>query len=110
MVPFSFYQALLKSRVMKERSLPSSPLTGVKRTTLPIFFISPNWVQHHAGLVGQTCRFAPIKKSPDLPMLPSKNPHEPNLFPEIQPPYGTLHFLSVFICVHPWLKNPVRFQ
>jgi hypothetical protein len=25
MVPFSFHQALLKSRVMKERSLPSSP-------------------------------------------------------------------------------------
>jgi hypothetical protein len=39
-----------------------------------------NWVQRHAGLVGQTCRFAPIKKLPCLPMLPSKNPHEPNPF------------------------------
>jgi hypothetical protein len=77
MVPFSFPQPLLKSRVMKERSLPSSPLTGAKRTILPIFFISPNWVQRHAGLVGQTCRFAPIKKLPSLPRLPSKNPLEP---------------------------------
>ena len=34
MVPFSFRQALLKSRVMKERSWPSSPLTGAKRVAL----------------------------------------------------------------------------
>jgi len=70
MVPFSFYQALLKSRVMKERSLPSSPLTGAKRAALLTFH-----------LVGLTCRFAPIKKLPCLPMLPPKNPHESNLFP-----------------------------
>jgi hypothetical protein len=30
MVPFSFPQPLLKSRVMKERSWPSSPLAGAK--------------------------------------------------------------------------------
>ncbi|MGA2868526.1 MAG: hypothetical protein ABSF34_05130 [Verrucomicrobiota bacterium] len=35
-------------------------------------------IDGHAGLVGQTCRFAPIKKPPCLPMLPSKIPHEPN--------------------------------
>jgi hypothetical protein len=59
---------------MKERSLPSSPLTGAERATLPAPY-----------LVGQTCRFAPIKKPPYLPMLPSKNRHEPNPFPETQP-------------------------
>jgi hypothetical protein len=35
MVPFSFPQPRLKSRVMKERSLPSSPLTGAKQAALP---------------------------------------------------------------------------
>src|ERR1700722_17673126 len=59
MVPFSFHQALLKSRVMKIRSLPSSPLAGAKRAALPTFFISTNWVQRHAGLVRQTCRLTP---------------------------------------------------
>ena len=33
MVPFSFPQPLLKSRVMKERLLTLSPLTGAKRAT-----------------------------------------------------------------------------
>src|SRR5271156_5432487 len=93
MVPFSFHQALLKSRVMKRRSLPSSPLIGAKRAGLPT-----------SHLVGQTCRFAPIKKLPCLPLLPSKNPHEPNPFPETQPPHGVLHFLSVSIGVPPWLR------
>jgi hypothetical protein len=110
MVPFSFLQTLLKSRVMKERLLPSSPLTGAKRATL----LNPY-------LVGQTCRFAPIKKLPCLPILPSnnfsepngrdgvspssipmwpwKNRHEPNPFPKTQPAPGVLHFLSVPIAV-----------
>jgi hypothetical protein len=35
MVPFSFHQPLLKSRVMKERSWPSSPLTGAKNPHEP---------------------------------------------------------------------------
>src|SRR6202034_4068981 len=73
MVPFSFLEPLLKSRVMKERSLA---------LVAPRF---PNRVQRHAGLVGQTCRFAPIKKLHCLPMLPSKNPPEPSPFPGTQP-------------------------
>jgi hypothetical protein len=103
---------------MKERSLPPSPLTGAKRAAQPTF---------HP--VGQSCRFAPTKKLSCLPMLPSKNPdepnwegrrvavlipalpwknpHEPNSFPETQPAPGTLHFLSVSIGVHPWFKNLV---
>jgi hypothetical protein len=56
------------------------------------------------GLVGQTCRFAPIKKPPCLPMLPSKNPHELNPFPGIQPAHGVLQLLSVSTGVHPWLR------
>src|SRR6202021_1233787 len=84
MVSFSFHQAVLESRVMKERSWPSSPLTGAKRAILPTPY-----------LVGQTCRFAPIKKLPCLPMLPSKNPYEPSPFPKTQPGPGVLHFLSV---------------
>jgi hypothetical protein len=56
MVPFSFPQALLKSRVMKIKLLLSSPLAGAKLAALPIFFISSNWVQRHAGRVGQSCR------------------------------------------------------
>src|SRR5271170_6942577 len=108
MVPFSFPQPLLKSRVMKERSLLSSPLTGAKQAALPIFFISPNrvlfflfitahgGVQRHAGLVGRRCRAAPIKNPPCLPILPSKNPHEPNPFPGTQPAPGVLHFYPWF--------------
>jgi len=84
MVPFSFSQPLLKSRVMKERSLASSPLTGAKRATPTTPYP-----------VGQTCRFAPIKKLRCLPMLPSENLHEPNPFPETQLAHGVLHFLSV---------------
>jgi hypothetical protein len=84
MVPFSFPQTLLKSRVMNERLLPSSPFTGAKRATLP----SPY-------LVGQTCWFAPIKKPSCLSMLPSKNLHEPNLFPGTHTAHGILHFLSL---------------
>jgi hypothetical protein len=30
MIPFSYFQGRLNSRVMKERSLPSLPLTGAK--------------------------------------------------------------------------------
>jgi hypothetical protein len=87
-------------------------------------------IDRHAGLVGQTCRFASIKKPPCLPMLPSKNPnepnwegrrvavpipalpwknrHEPNSLPETQPPHGVLYFSSEPI--HRWFKKPVRFQ
>jgi hypothetical protein len=112
MVPFSFTKALLKSRVMKERSWPSSPLA------------SPNWVQRHAGLVRQSCRFAPVKKPPYLPMLPLKKPllsfpqlrgysfsfNALNPFPGTQPTHGALHFLSVSTGINPWFKKPVRFQ
>jgi hypothetical protein len=42
-------------------------------------------------------------------MLPSKNPHAPNLFPETQPTHGVLYFLSVPIGT-PWLKKPAKFQ
>src|ERR1700678_1753518 len=119
MVPFSFRQTLLQSRVMKERSLPSSPLTGAKpsppkplsavalakgdcaKEESPPDTFPPNWVQRHAGLVGQTCRFAPIKKSPVYQCCHRKIAMEPNLFPETQPAHGILHFLSVSICVHP---------
>jgi hypothetical protein len=66
---------------MKERSLPSSPLTGAKRAALP--------TSHPAG---QSCRFAPIKKLPCLPMLPSKNPHESGILPA----FGFLHFFHVY--------------
>jgi hypothetical protein len=96
MVPFSHFQVLLNSRVMKRRSLPSSPLTGAKRAVLPA-----------SHPVGQNCRFAPTKKLPCLPMLPSKNPHEPNPLPGTQPAPGTLHFLSVSIDVYPWLETSV---
>jgi hypothetical protein len=41
-----------------------------------------------------------------MPALPSKNPHEPNPFPETQPPHGVLHFLSVSVGGHPWFKKP----
>src|ERR1700728_682352 len=99
MVPFSFPQPLLKSRVMKERSLPSSPLIGAKQTTL-----------HASHPVGQTCRFAPIKELPCLPRLPSKNFPELNPFPEIQPAPGILYFLSVPIGVHPWFKKDLGFK
>jgi hypothetical protein len=52
---------------MKERSLPSSPPAGAKRTALPT-----------SQLVGRRCCAAPIEKLPYLPMLPSKNPPEQN--------------------------------
>jgi hypothetical protein len=95
---------------MKERSWPSSPLTGTKQAALPIFFISPNWVQRHAGLVGQSCRFVPIKKPPYLPMLPSKNPHEPNLFLGTQPALGVLHFsIRVYLSIR-GLKDQSDFR
>jgi hypothetical protein len=84
---------------MKEQSLPSSPLTGAERVILPAPY-----------LVGQTCRFAPIKKLPCHPMLPSKNPHEPNSFLGIQPPHGVLHFLSLLTCDHPWFKKDLAFK
>jgi hypothetical protein len=93
MVPFSHFQVLLNSRVMKRRSLPSSPLTGVKQAVLSA-----------SHLVGQSCRFAPTKKPPWPPMLSWKNPHEPNPFPGIQSAHGVLHFLSMSIGIHPWLR------
>jgi hypothetical protein len=43
-------------------------------------------------------------------MLPWKNPHEPNYFPEAQPVPGVFHFLSTSIHVHPQFKKPARFQ
>jgi hypothetical protein len=56
MVPFSFLQPLLELRMMKIQLLLSSPLAGAKLAALLIFFIFPNWVQRHAGRVGQSCR------------------------------------------------------
>jgi hypothetical protein len=125
MVPFSYFQSLSYSRVMKERSLPSSPsvtLDPWPRVDPPPHpprscdsLSSPigsgvdhrlaSIIDRHAGPVGQTCRFAPIKKIVCLPRLPAKNPYEPNLFPETHPAPGVLHFLSVPIVVHPWFKN-----
>jgi hypothetical protein len=55
-------------------------------------------IDRHAGPVGRRCRTAPIKKPSYLPMLPSKNPHEPKLFPETHP---TRHS-SFSIPAHPW--------
>src|SRR5271156_6753597 len=103
MVPFSFPQPLIKSQVMKIQLLLSSPVTGAKpsppkpcaKEESPPDTFPPNWVQRHAGLVGQSCRFAPIKKPPYLSMLPSKNLHEPNLFPGTHTAHGILHFLSL---------------
>jgi hypothetical protein len=54
------------SRVMKERSLPSSPLTGAKRAYLPTFFISPNWVP---GVDHRPSRWSGKAK---LPLCPNK--------------------------------------
>src|ERR1700691_767669 len=93
MVPFSFPQPLLKSRVMKERSLPSSPHTGAKRVILC------------APYLGKPAGLPQLQKLPCHPMLPSKNRHEPNPFLGIQSPHGVLHFLSLLTCDHPWLKK-----
>jgi hypothetical protein len=76
------------SRVMKERSWPSSPLTKAKQAVLPTF-----------NPVGQSCRFAPIKKL-SIYSVAIENAYEPNSLPETQPADG----------VYPWLKKPVRFQ
>jgi hypothetical protein len=107
MVPFSFPQPRLKSRVMKEH------LTDVLDDGINGFLDNGSMVSiidRDAGLVGKTCRFAPIKELPCLPRLPSKNSPEPNPFPEAQPAPGILYFLSVPIGVHPWFKKDLGFK
>jgi hypothetical protein len=46
--------------------LPSSPLTGVKRATPPIFFIPPNWVH---GVDHRPSRWSGKAKLPLRPNL-----------------------------------------
>ena len=55
MVPFSFFQGLINSRVMKIQLLLSSPPAGAKRTVLPA-----------SHLVEQSCRFAPTLPHPPI--------------------------------------------
>jgi len=107
MVPFSFPQPRLKSRVMKEH------LTDVLDDGINGFLDNGSMVSiidRDAGLVGKTCRFAPIKELPCLPRLPSKNSPELNPFPETQPAPGILYFLSMPIGVHPWFKKDLGFK
>jgi hypothetical protein len=80
----------------------TAPVKVASDERMIMAIVAPHWAEtSHTTipyLAGQTCRFAPTKKLPCLPMLPSKNPHEPNPFPETQPSHGILHFLSVPIC------------
>src|ERR1700678_1716655 len=99
MVPFSFPQPPLKSRVMKKSIYTPRPATRGSVGNVQGAGLLDNGVQRHAGLVGQTCRFAPIKKFPYLPMLPSKYPQKPNPLTGNQPAHDILHFLSVSISV-----------
>jgi hypothetical protein len=106
MAPFSFKAELSYSRGMKKEFIRYDPGPWVPGADHRLVSI----IDRHAGLVGQTCRFAPIKKASLSADVAIEAPHEPNLFPRTQPAPGVPHFLSVPIGVHPWFKKPVRFQ
>src|ERR1700721_767343 len=124
MVPFSFKPKLSYSRGMKKSIYTLRPAAMGLGGDAVVAGLLNNWVQRHAGLVRQSCRFAPIKKLPCLPMLPSKNPPEPNGRDDVSPPpcchepnsfLEPSRLMASFISyrcpsAHPWLKKPVRFQ
>jgi hypothetical protein len=92
MVPFSFHQALLKSRVMKERSLPSvtlDPIGGESRderegcergSAKPHLTHFPQlgpWCRSSTVTLvwqGKAAALPQFKNLPYLPRLPSKTP------------------------------------
>jgi hypothetical protein len=82
-------------------------LVGSEKMIIIIVAPHRGETSRHVGIssVRQSCRFAPIKKLPCLPMLPSKNPHEPNPFPETHPAPGVLHFLPVSIGCRSVVEN-----
>jgi hypothetical protein len=108
---------------MKERSWPSSPLTGAKasppkpcaKEENPPDTFPPNWVQRHAGAGLPQFKKTSLSADVAIEKPPSakwegRRIAVPNPFPEIQPTHGVLHFLSMSIGVYPWFKKPVQFQ